>query len=498
MFPLTPSDPNPRRSIPPPSLRGHLDQCNSALIEGWCYDSIDPQQPLTVEVRLGERLLGRVVADHPRTDIVATFGVAAGFNYEPKPPLTAKQLAEVRIVVMPYEFDLRPPASKPRRFRRCVLHIGTEKTGSTSLQVFLGLNRAALMRQGIYVSRALAPLADWNYVNHIHLTNLAMQSDRFDELRAQAQVHDAAGLAAFATSTSAAFEAEVAEGTDAPTACSILLLSNEHLHSRLVSVDEVRAVRDFLAPHCDEFEIVVYLRAQHELAMSQYGLMRLNGATGIEMLPPLPYPPGYTLHPCTDFGYFDYESLLGRWAEVFGAGAMRPRLYADALSHSFGIIGDVLSLIDVPATGLRMPPTRNNNVSAKALAFAATLYQALAQRQQGQPGHPGQHLAREAIRHGLQRAAPGSGDIPTREGVRAFMAQFAATNEAVRRRWFPARPALFEVDLTRFPEVVGDVACDITDVAPMVVEIIYALQQVFVDYPGALTNIAEHLPRSND
>ena len=39
------------------------------------------------------------------------------------------------------------PTDKP--FRRCIIHIGTEKTGTSSIQHFLSMNRAALAEQGV-------------------------------------------------------------------------------------------------------------------------------------------------------------------------------------------------------------------------------------------------------------------------------------------------------------------------------------------------------------
>ena len=36
-----------------------------------------------------------------------------------------------------------------------ILHIGTEKTGTTSIQEFLGINRAALAEQGLHVPEFL-------------------------------------------------------------------------------------------------------------------------------------------------------------------------------------------------------------------------------------------------------------------------------------------------------------------------------------------------------
>ena len=41
---------------------------------------------------------------------------------------------------------------------RCILHIGTEKTGSTSLQTALSVNREHLSERGIFYSKAAGTL----------------------------------------------------------------------------------------------------------------------------------------------------------------------------------------------------------------------------------------------------------------------------------------------------------------------------------------------------
>jgi hypothetical protein len=470
-------------------FRGHLDRSDTALVEGWCFDTANPQQPVTLEVYTGDQLVGRVTADRPREDILAAYGVAAAFRFVPERPLTVEQVANVRLVVPQSGFELRMHAPVLKRFRRCVLHIGTEKTGSTALQISLGLNRDALMAQKIFVPRSLAPYARWNNFNHIHLANLAMRPDRYESLREAANIRDEPSLVAFQQLIGTAFAAEVAQ---APAECNTLLLSNEHLQSRLISVSEVQTLKTFLEPYCISFEVVICLRAQHEVAESLYGLMKLNGATDIELLPHLPYPPGYLRKPYTNFGYFDYGALLNRWSDVFGEAALRPYLYRKARQADGGIVAYFMRHIGADPSRFIVTGVKNGNVTAEAHALAERLYTAL----QGK-SHPGVGLVREAIRSGLQHAAPGRGIQPTQDMVRDFMALFAATNERVRARWFRTLPALFDVDVTPFPRSREAVVLDVDSASTMMVGILFALEQIFVDFPDSLTALAEQLPRSN-
>ncbi len=403
--------------------------------------------------------------------------------------LIMDQVASWRPVVTQSVFERPVQGSAAKRFRRCVLHIGTEKTGSTALQIGLALNRKALMAQRKFVPRTLTVGGRADNLNHIYLAILAMRPGRFESLRESAKIRDEAGLVAFQQSIGAAFAAEVAQ---APAECNVLLLSNEHLHSRLVLVSEIQTLKTLLEPYCESFEIVAYLRAQHEVAESLHGFLKLGGATNLELLPRLPFPPGYSRQPYLNYRYFDYGALMKRWSDVFGEAAMRPLLYRRTRQAGGDIIAYFMRQIGVDPSGFQTAAVRNSNVTPEALVLAERLYLAL----RGQD-HPGMGLVRNAIRTGLQRGAPGRGEQPTQDMVRLFMGRFAATNERVRKRWFPDLPSLFEIDLNRFPRSKEPVVLDVDRASTMMVGILFALQQTLVDSPNILTALARQLPRSS-
>jgi hypothetical protein len=63
-------------------LSGHLDLCGPALIEGWLYS--DAGSPITLQVFVGDELLGEVVADRYRDDLEgAGYGDGrCGFSFQ--------------------------------------------------------------------------------------------------------------------------------------------------------------------------------------------------------------------------------------------------------------------------------------------------------------------------------------------------------------------------------------------------------------------------------
>ena len=67
----------------------------------------------------------------------------------------------------------------------------------------------------------------------------------------------------------------------------------------------------------------------------------------------------------------------------------------------------------------------------------------------------------------LQQHFPGSGELPSRQEAMDYLARCDASNERVRRRWFPDQPSLFPMDFTRYPTTptLGPTLEELLDVA---------------------------------
>ncbi len=439
-------------------LDGHIDVCEPDRIAGWARDLDAPDAVLRLQVFSGRTLLGTCHADAARADLDAAGVGAHGFGFVPPWKLAPGERDGVHLRVEGSDlalFDayggpqpnpfLPPPPPRPAqaRFRRCVLHIGTEKTGTTSVQRFLAQNREALMAQGVFVPVSLAPADAEGGLNHSDLAAMSLADWRLDDPLRQARgVTDAAALARFRAQAAAALASEIAT---APEGCTTLLLSSEHCHSRMQLLHEIAALHGFLAPWVSGFEVMVYLRPQHELAMSQHAMQLLAGDLAAEMLPHLPYPDDYTGPRVTDPAYFDYARLLARWAAVFGHEAMRPAIYGAAELRDGDVVTDLFARLGVDIAGMARPPRLAGNISAAAQMFLRAFLAAIAGRDEAA-------WMTGFVAANLRRSAPGGGVLPARGRAEAFIGQFAAGNARVREEWFPERPALFASDFLGLPE----------------------------------------------
>jgi hypothetical protein len=444
------------------SVEGYLDRCDSSLIKGWVLFTEDPARKAKLEIYAGTRLLGRCVADQRRHDLVEAGLGDCMFQFIPPQGLPKSDLERVEIRIVDTEFLLcagphgllrDPPAAvgyaegpKPaKRFPVCFLHIGTEHTGATSLQRFFALNRQAFAKAGYFIPQSLAPHDRRGIFNHIHLVTYAMDDTRFEDgMRASVGVHDADSLQRYRTSVQSSFEDEIAKLN---ANCNAMILSCEYCQSQLCSEREIQRLKEFLDPFCDHYAIVVYLRPQHELAMSLYGMTIANGVLDIDTSPPMPPPPDYSEPIYTDRQYFDYNALLLTWSSVFGKEAIIPRLYIEEHLSNGYIIDDFMSHVPLVSGSLIRFKKMNNSASKTAQKFPINL-----NRHFDDSTPPGAERVRERTRNALRARFQGRGIAPARAAVAELLDQFRQSNEQVRLRWFPDRARLFDVDLSQFPE----------------------------------------------
>jgi hypothetical protein len=428
-----------------------------------------PSRKLTLAVYSGKVRLGTCVADQYRADL-AEGGFAGGycaftFQFSTPPSLDHTGI-QLRVVGTRYIFqnEVGPPVvSKSvreiyeeiadtlwssglrwRKYRKCILHIGTEKTGSTSIQTSLGSNRQVLQDAGFHVPSSLAFRANQEVMNHVYLAILSVNDDDYqDDLRQMASVQNHETLNKTRADVFVAFAKETSQVSDT---INDLVLSNEHCHSRLVTAEEVANLKIFLDYFCDAYQIIVYLRPQHELAISQYAMLIANGVWDIDVFQPFPKPEDYT-NLYTPREYFDYESLLERWSDVFGRNSIEPRIYGDEKStFNFDVVGDFVGRLSVDVNRL-IPVSRSNGaISGRGLCFLRNLY-----RQVSDIKAFCNKGVQERLREAVIACMPGEGLIPRKAEVTEFSSEFERGNEALRAQWFPTRNRLFNWSLDLYP-----------------------------------------------
>jgi hypothetical protein len=311
-------------------------------------------------------------------------------------------------------------------FRICHLHIGLEKTGTTSIQRFLHRNRAVLDQRGYYHPLSLdAP-------NNTFLYVYAAEEERIND--AHRVVRRGLSSEAFRSKIRSDLKAELAgrEGS--------LVISNEHLHSELRSVEAIARVRDLLSPYCEKIVVIAYLRRQDRTAVSQYSTAIKSG---------LSYLPEVFVNVASGIDYyFDYDAILRNYAAVFGRENIVARVFEkEKLIGRDAVLdfADTIGLKDFSWLE-RQKPT-NESLRPLALRFLAEANKHLPLLVGNGPNPVRERLiAAMELHHG------GSGPVVARAKAKAFCEAFTAVNERVRVEYFPERTSLFSDDFSMYPE----------------------------------------------
>ncbi len=309
--------------------------------------------------------------------------------------------------------------------RRAILHIGTEKTGTTTLQYFLSQNRAELAARGFLYPRFCGA------VNHVGLAVYSLDPARRDSIQEAFGVTTQADVAPFRARQREAAQDELAVP-------ATVIFSNEHCHSRLTTASEVETLRDFLAEFFDEVRICVYLRRQDQLAVSSYSTHLKAGGVSPNILP----------ETNAEDPYFNYDRSLSLWEAAFGPGAVQVRLFDRQSLTGGSVVSDFAELCGLgPMAGFMPVNDRNESIQPVAQEFLRLVNPSLERL-----GALPLEAVRGPLAARLDELCPGRGARPSRAAAEAFYNRYRACNEAVRARHFPHRPTLFDDDFSGYPE----------------------------------------------
>jgi hypothetical protein len=185
--------------------------------------------------------------------------------------------------------------------KQLVLHVGTHKTGSTSLQRFLLDHAVDLSRKGVAVYRG--ELRESNHIE-LHLTAMRDERDSFAKL----------GICKHLT-IDAVYRRHVAERVQAFIGSyheSRLVFTSEDL-CWLRYDDEIDRLKTILAVGANDATVVLYLRNKHDFLRSYTAqIHKVPGRQPSD-------DPSSTLYVEPDTWLVDYDSLVATYQRGFGA-----------------------------------------------------------------------------------------------------------------------------------------------------------------------------------
>ncbi len=219
-----------------------------------------------------------------------------------------------------------------------------------------------------------------------------------------------------------------------------LLISSEHFHSRLSSVESIQKLKDWLSPWVECFEVVVYLRRQDRVALSLFSTAIKAGNTR-----PVPFPGAPKGPPLY---YFDYDRIYQNWSSVFGEEAMRVRLFEAGELIGGNLLNDFCTISGLKIEGKQIPKIENEALDKTGADFLLALNHQYPIYNEGQRNKERDTLARLVSKLCVGRYCPVSRD----EAI-SFCKRYKESNERLRERVFVERSqALFDEDFSDYPE----------------------------------------------
>lgn len=304
-----------------------------------------------------------------------------------------------------------------------ILHIGQSKTGTSSIQRVLGARRAALARLGVCYP------ASPGWANHGMLPASLVPTARLGHFNPA--LWEGLGAEARLERFRREFQAEM---SGLPGSTRLVIISAEQCGGLLDTPALIAALRNLLAPHVGQIRVAIYLRRQDQHAASGYTQALRVAHVGPPMLP---------RHGPEKLPHYDYAKQLADWASVFGEDAMLVRIFERPRLLNGDAVDDFLALCGVPLQVPADDPDRQSNLSLTPGGI--DLVRAMGERLKA--SSEGLTAASPLWRRFTQAASealPGRGWRPHPAEAASFLARFEQVNEAVRRRWFPDQPTLFE------------------------------------------------------
>ena len=144
---------------------------------------------------------------------------------------------------------------------KAILHIGTEKTGTKTLQELLFINKDLLAHYGV------ATLDSTGYKDDRKLATYCISDDRVDDHVKALNITDLHARSKWKNK----FRRELDKNIKSlDGSVHTIIFTSEHFHSRLVAEEEVLTLSNLLKNYFDDFKVIVYLRRQDEVATSLY------------------------------------------------------------------------------------------------------------------------------------------------------------------------------------------------------------------------------------
>jgi len=209
-----------------------------------------------------------------------------------------------------------------------ILHVGTEKTGTTSIQRFLADHQKELLECGVLYPLSLGPGP------HLGLTTCCIDYKQNSSIIRAQHITSETEHKEFANNIVRNLCNEVSASNP-----RMIILSDEHINVHLYTVEMLGRLRNIIEEFSSSIKVVIYFRRQDRLLESMLSEAIKNKVFNI-------YDFGDPVGSIPDLRYrFNYLAILKNLQSVFFDSEITVRAYDEG--PNFDVVGDFNSLLDV-------------------------------------------------------------------------------------------------------------------------------------------------------
>ena len=313
-----------------------------------------------------------------------------------------------------------------------ILHIGVEKTGTTTIQEFLHQNRKLLADKGIYFPRFMNPR------NHLKLAVFCCNDNRSNQFTRIKDIDLPAKRKYWKKNFQTLFDRKMRMIS---TNYHTVIFSSEHLSTLLRKKNEIQNLKKLLQKYASSFSIIVYIRRQDLIAGSMISnIAKVGFGTSL--------PRGAKIF---KRHFYDFERLLKRWSSIFGNENISLRIFEKSHLINGDLLEDFMkqSCITHDAK-LKIPGRFNRSISATAVEVAWLFNKKFPLYNKNYDLKTLKDLRMELVKN-VDLKYPGPGKNIKKQDAINFLREYEKSNRKLALNWF-GREKLFSEDFSMYPD----------------------------------------------
>ena len=318
---------------------------------------------------------------------------------------------------------------------KLIVHIGTEKTGTTTIQSFLTLNKDLFLSNKIYI-----PNVENHWQNHRHFE--AICQDELDDFFWRENIYDTNKQKKLQEKIKKEIfkELEALKDSEIDT----VVISSEHFHSRYRSVEEIQCFKNTFSNYFKEFEIIVYIRNQADMMQSYYSTALKSGMIYKSF-------EDFVLQELRgNRYYYDYYRFIKNWADVFGVKNLKIRIFDKKEFKNGDLLDDFINVISGALyqnikNKYKIPEKLNESLNIEGERLLKIINKNL--KRFSKDGLNNDNVKLSSI---ISNYCKGKLKLLDKDLAKKIMNEFNESNEKIKEVFFPEKEKLFDINFDKF------------------------------------------------